>query len=381
MKKKSGFTLVELLIAMAITMIALAAALLTFRDSTKANTNITQTSDMSDNMRAGLNLIVQDLIQTGTGIPTGGISIPNTPVGGCNTGAKVKRPPAVLNLTFSGPNSANVGCNVILPAIEPGNGLGPTVTSPDGTSSPATDIVTMMYADNTLALDQRPINGPACPTGSIAANGSQIDFGSSPGCVVLGAAGIPVNPGDLLMLYNAHNSNGILQTVSSVSGQIVKFNSGDAFNLNGRTASESFGTILSLQDPGLPAVPNGNYPATSCTRVWMITYYLFIPPLDTAHPTLMRAVNFNPPQAVGETIENLQFSYNFSDGTTPAPVNQFSVPILPSPTGDNENQIRSVNVYMGARSTTTAAITGKYIRTNLATQVALRNMAYFNTYK
>jgi len=44
MKKKSGFTIVELLIGMAVTMVALAAAFLMFRDSTKANTNITQTS-------------------------------------------------------------------------------------------------------------------------------------------------------------------------------------------------------------------------------------------------------------------------------------------------------------------------------------------------
>jgi type II secretory pathway pseudopilin PulG len=380
MKKESGFTLVEIIIGMAVTMVALAAAFTLFRDSTKANTNVTQTSDMSDNMRAGLNLIVQDLIQTGTGVPTGGITIPNTAnAAGCNIGKRVNRPPAVLKLTFDGPNSANTGCNVILPAIEPGNGLGPVVTSPDGTSSPPTDIVTVLYADNTLALDQKPITGPACPTGTIAPDGSQINFGSSPGCVTLGAAGIPLNPGDLLMLYNAHNPNGILETVSSVAGQIVKFDAGDAFNLNGRTTTETSGTILSLQDPGLPAAPNGNYPATSCTRVWMITYYLDAT-ADPRHPMLMRAVNFNTPQPVAETLENLQFSYNFADGATPQSVNKFFVPAIPAPTGDNENQIRSVNVYLGARSTTTAATTGKYIRTNLATQVALRSMAYFNNY-
>src|SRR5437764_12947407 len=108
MKKKSGFTLVELIIGMAVTMVALAAAVLMFRDSTKANTNVTQTSDMSDNMRAGLNLIVQDLIQTGTGIPTGGISIPNTiNASGCNVALPVNRPPAVLNLPSQGHNSHN----------------------------------------------------------------------------------------------------------------------------------------------------------------------------------------------------------------------------------------------------------------------------------
>src|SRR6266850_697905 len=130
MKEKSGFTLVEIMIAIAVTMIALATAVLILRDSTRANSNVTQTADMSDNMRAGLNLIVQDLIQNGTGIPTGGISIPNT---------------------------AHAGCNVILPAIEPGNGLGPAVTSPDGTTGPRTDIITIMYSDNTLAMDQKPI--------------------------------------------------------------------------------------------------------------------------------------------------------------------------------------------------------------------------------
>jgi len=385
MKKKSGFTLVELIIGMAVTMVALAAAVTVFRDSTKANTNVTQTSDMSDNMRAGLNLIVQDLIQTGTGIPAGGVSIPNSAATkGCNTTARrVNRPPAVLKLTFDGPNSTNLGCNVILPAVEPGNGLGPAVTSPDGTSSPATDIITIMYADNTLAMDQKPINTPACPKGAIAANGSTVTFDPAPGCVTIGAAGIPVNPGDLLMLYNANNSNGILQTVSSVSGQVLTFNAGDAFNLNGRTASETSGTILSLQNTSIvagKATPNGTYPATSCTRVWMVTYYLDAT-TDPKHPMLMRAVNFNTPQPVAETLENLQFSYNFADGTTPPPVNQFFVPTVPAPAGDNESEIRSVNVYLGARSTNPAATTGKYVRTNLATQVALRSMAYFNTYQ
>jgi prepilin-type N-terminal cleavage/methylation domain-containing protein len=378
MKKASGFTLIEVLVAIAVTAIALAAGVLLFRNSIKANTNVTQTSDMSDNMRAGLNLIVQDLIQTGTGIPTGGISIPNTPdAAGCNTGGRVNRPPAVLGLTFDGPNAANPGCNVILPAIEPGNGLGPTVTSPDGTSGPSTDIITILYADNTLAMDAKPINGPACPGGSISPTGSTITF--DPACVTIGAAGIPVNPGDLLMIYNANNPNGILQTVTAVGGQTLNFAAGDAFNLNGRTTTEVAGTILSLQN-GAPAAPDGTYPASSCTRLWMITYYLETA-ADPQHPRLMRAVNFNTPQPVAETFENLQFTFNLADGTTPAPVNQPAVPTLPAPSGDNENQIRSVNIYLGARTNTTAAATGNYGRTNLATQVALRSMAYFNTYK
>ena len=298
MKQESGFTLVELLVAIAVTMVALGAAILLFRDSTKANSNVTQSADMSDNIRAGLNLIVQDLIQAGTGIPTGGISIPNTvDAAGCNVGGRVNRPPAALGLVFQGPNAANAGCNVILPAIEPGSGLGQTILSPDGTSSPATDIVTMMYADNTL-LVKKPINGAACPAGSIAPDGASITFDIN--CVLVGAAGIPVNPGDLIMIYNANQPNGILQTVTSVAGETLHFDAGDAFNLNGRTGTETNGTILQLQNL-TGGVPDGTYPPTSATRIWMITYFLFVPPSDTEHSQLMREVNFNAPQPVAET--------------------------------------------------------------------------------
>lgn len=371
MKKETGFTLIELLVAIVVTLIVLAGAVLAFRDSTKANSSVSQKSDMSDNMRAGLNLIVQDLIQTGTGIPTGGISIPNTVnAAGCNVGAPVNRPPAVLNLTFQGPNSTTPGCNVILPAIEPGNGIGPVITSPDGTRSPATDIINIMYADNTLqALSQKPINGAACPAGSISATGSTIVF--DPACVTIGSAGIPINPGDLIMVYN--NNGNCLQTVSSVAGQTLTFNPNDAFNLNRRTTTETAGTIQQLQNL-TGGVPNGTYPPTSATRVWMITYYLDAT-ADPNHPMLMREVNFNTPEPVAETLENLHFAFNFADGTTPPPVNQFAVPA-----GDNENQIRSVNVYISARSAGRNSDT-QYARTNLTTQVALRSMAYFNTYK
>jgi prepilin-type N-terminal cleavage/methylation domain-containing protein len=371
MKKQAGFTLVEIMVATLVSLIVLGAAVSMFRDSARANSAVAQISDMSDNLRAGMNLIVQDLIQTGTGIPTGGIPIPNTTnAAGCNTGKPVNRPPASLKLTFQGPNSTNPGCNVILPAIEPGGDLGPTVTSPDGTTAPASDVITMLYADNTLALNQKPINGAACPNGAIAADGSSVKFDTS--CASIGAAGIPVNGGDLIMF---NNSNGTcVQTVTSVNGQTLNFAIKDAFNLNARTTTETAGTILQLQNV-VGGNPNGTYPPTSATRIWMITYFLDNT-TDPQHPRLMREVNFNAPQPVAESIEYAQFLYNLADGTATPPVHQAGVPA-----GDNENEIRTVNVYLNARSPMLSASTMKYMRTSLDTQVALRSMAYFNTYK
>ena len=79
MKKQTGFTLIEMMVAMGITLVALAATMIAFKDATYTNQSVTLKSDLSDNLRAGVNLIEQDLIQAGTGIPTGGIPVPYTP--------------------------------------------------------------------------------------------------------------------------------------------------------------------------------------------------------------------------------------------------------------------------------------------------------------
>jgi hypothetical protein len=87
-------------------------------------------------------------------------------------------------------------------------------------------------------------------------------------------------------------------------------------------------------------------------------------------------VNFNPGSPVGETLENMQFTYNFVDGVN-NPVNQASVPAT-----NTEAQIRSVNIYLGARSSSLVRQGNKtlYTRDNLISQVSVRSMAYVNEY-
>lgn len=358
MKKQAGFTLVEFLVAMGVTLLVTAAALSMFTDALRTNETVTLMSDMTDNLRTGMNLMVQDLIQVGTGIPTGGIPVPS----GGSPSPPVNRPgPPATNYTFQ------VG-STVLPAIEPGANLGPQVTSPDAVPGPNTDIVTMLYADNSLALDQDPINrtaaaGVTACNGTIAANGSTVTFDSN--CVNLTASNIRINPGDLIMFSNARGN--VIQTVTDVAGQTLSFGTSDAFNLNQR--NDPSGTIKQLQSPA----GSGTYPPTTATRIWMITYYLDNT-TDPQHVRLVRQVNFNPPQPVGEVLENLQVTYNFVDGAT-NPSNQPTVPA-----GLSENQIRAVNVFLGARSTATSTKTRKYLRTNLATQVSLRSMAYVSRY-
>jgi type II secretory pathway pseudopilin PulG len=368
MKKQTGFSLIEFMVATVVTLAIIGGAFLAFKDALHTNQRVTLTSDMTENLRAGLNLIQQDLIQAGTGIPTGGIPIPNTPnaAGNCNVGLPTNRPGPGAALTFP-------ACNFVLSAVEPGAALGPPVTSPDVKAGANTDIITVLYADNSLALAQSPITRAASPgvpacNGTITAAGDSVTF--DPACINLALAGIRVQPGDLILFSNA-NGNAI-QTVTGAAGQVLKFVAGDPFNLNGRPDPQ--GTFVQLQntDP-ITGAPNGTYPPTSATRIWMISYYLDNVS-DPSHVRLIRQINFQPGQPVGETLENLQFTYNFVDGV----INPSNQPAVPA--GLSENQIRSINVNLAARSTTKNNQTFSYLRSSLSTQVSLRSMAYVNRY-
>ncbi len=383
-KAAFGFTMIELMVAMAVTMVILYGAVAAFRDAQQTNLAITQSADMTDNLRNGLNFIIQDVQQAGTGIPTGGIPIPYTSNGSttspCGTTAPVNRPILGGKGTFP-------PCNSVIPAVEPGSMMGPPITAPDASTGTVqnansiTDEITVLYEDNTSGMEAKPINqpktvsppNPGCPNGALQLTGTQLQITFDPTCVVIGNAGITIEPGDLIMLNNSLGT--ALVYVTNVSGQVLTFSSGDPFNLNGR--SDASGTVKQLMTSSTCGGSPSCFPATTATRIWMISYYLdniSSPP----YIRLVRQVNFNTPTPVGETLENLQFTYNFIDGAT-NPSNQPSVP-----TGNSESQIRTVNVWLGARTSYVVhrgASQSLFARNNLMTQISLRSMAYVNKYK
>jgi Prokaryotic N-terminal methylation motif len=388
-RKIAGFTLVELMISMGVTMVLLGAAVIAFRDASMCNQAVTYGADMSENLRAGLNAIQLDLQQVGSGIPVGGISIPFTAP--CGTTPRINRPSLGGTSTFPYPGAT---CESTIPAIEPGNMMGPAITAPDAIAgTPAnpnsiTDEITMLYADNAVGLDAKPVNQPAtagppanpgCPNGKLQVAGTTVTVTFDVTCVNLtnpASPEISINPGDLILFSNPNGT--ALLYVTNVAGQVLTFQPGDPFNLNGRT--ETAGTIKQLENlnangtqcNGAPAC----FPPTLATRIWMISYYLDNI-TSPGYTRLIRQVNMNPPTPMGETLENLQFTYNYVDGNT-NPANQPSVPV-----GNSESNIRSVNVYLGAR-TSRAVQQGNqfvYTRSNLTTQVCLRSLAYVNSYQ
>lgn len=339
--KEAGFTLIELLVAMAILLVVVAASLSMFTDGLRANQAGSQLANMNENLRAGMNLMVRDLLQAGQGIPIGGIPIPSgdgtTPVNRPST------PAAILNYT-------NPVIYTSLPAVTPGQDLGPNLLGN------LTDIISILFMDNTLALNQTLL--PA-----MAANGSTITV--DPGTPIGGAN--PVLPGDLIMITGPTGTR--VQAVTAVAGQVISFARNDAFNLNQRGAPAGAGSVLDLQIGGV--FPANTYTAT---RVFLITYYLDNT-IDPQTPRLMRQINLNPSRAVAEVLENLQVTYDFVDGVT-NPTNQPSVP-----PGLSVNQIRKVNLFLAARSDSKYTPTNQYFRNSVGTQVSLRSLSFVDRYR
>ena len=354
MNRQSGFTLIEMLVAMAITLVLVLATLSVFDSATRANEASAQLANMNQNLRTGMNLMVRDFLQTGQGIPTGGIPIPN----GVGV-APINRPyppPALLTFPVN---------YVVMPAVVPGSALGPNNAN---TLGAATDIVTVLYADATLLLVDT--SGPPKPASaawiSISPNGSQITIDAANPITGAGVNN-PIVAGDIIMVTNPTGSR--LQVVTGVAGQVITFNAGDVFNLNQRGAPA--GSILDLRNAGCGCFPASTFTAL---RVNMYTYYLDTT-IRARIPRLMRQYNFRAARSVAEVIENLQISYDFVDGVT-NPTNQSTVPV-----GLTENQIRKVNLAMSGRSDQVYSLNQQYFRNSLATQISLRSMSFFDQYR
>jgi len=367
---EAGFTLGELLIATAISLVVIGTAMTTFKDAVALSGTASYMSDTSLNLRAGINLIIRDLEATGRGIPTGGIPIPS------GNNVSIMRPsPPLSQYTFDNVNLTT------LSAVTTGSGKGPTI------DRQPTDMVTLLMVDplldemlapppppNTPANAAKPqvplVLSPAGTLGNvdvIAADGSSFTLNPSKKWLAGDATNNipPVNKGDLLMFVNTSGQYAI-QTVTRIDTTHAYFdiNSDDPFGFNQRTAPG--GTIVQILGSAL-----------TVRRVLMYTY--FVDP-NNGTPRLMRQYNWATPQALAGVVEDLQLQYDIVDGT----VNPTAVDDLPY-TANNviytANQIRKVNVHICVRSETMALKPRDYLRTHISTVVSLRQLAYVDRYK
>jgi type II secretory pathway pseudopilin PulG len=344
MKKQHGFSSIEMLASAAITMVLLSGAMSMLNTSLDSSKKTSTSTDLEQNLRAGINLIVQDFISAGWGIPAGGIPIP------AGSGAyPVRRP---------GPPSADLYFgSTLIAAVNPGAGLGP------GENDQITDIVNILYADSLLPLNQKPL-------ASIALDGSSATVDAS---TPISGITNPVSAGDLIAFSNAKGTT--VQCVTRVDRQVMYFATNDPFNLNQRSASQ--GSLQQLRsDNGDGDLDNhdGPFPPTTATRVWLVTFYLDFT-TNPQMPRLVRRINFNDGEPVALVLNNLQLTYDLADGIT-NPTN------VDTPTSPNSpNQIRKANILISGRSGIELNNSGEYLQKSLTTQISLRSLSFVDRYQ
>ncbi len=334
-KRDHGFTLAETLIAMALTLVVISAAVNAFSSSMRLADTARIVSEMNQSLQAAMSLVVRDMIQTGASVPRGGISIPS------GLGAlPVQRPgPGVLVFPAAWE---------VLPAVIPGGGLGPVILGVP------TDVITLIYADPTLALNQFPLTG-------IAADGSNMTV--NVGTVVTGPDGI--RTGDIILFNNALGN--AIQMVTGTNGtQTIPFAAGDPMGLNQRAVAG--GSVMDLQSsPGV-------FPPTTATRITMVSYYIDTV-TDPALPRLVRQVGLGPRLAIAMGLENIQITFDLIDGVlNPANV---ETPIAPN----SPHQIRKINLFVSARTLDRQSNSKEFMRNSMATQVGLRSLSYTDRYR
>jgi hypothetical protein len=330
MKRNSkGFTLIEYAICSLATMIMLAATFTLLNSVFMANAGMGELMQTQQNVRVAMNTITRDATMAGTGLPSGGITVPN----GADSAA-LARPGVGGDLTT--PNNT-------IAILSPGNGVGPSV---NGVATDALTITTINQESPTWNILDINDDGTEIEFVQEVRNGTMQLFDS-----------------DLLVLTNVNGSVFGCVTSVSMTSSVAFFADADPLNINQPDAE--FGNIRSILNE------DGTFPPTTATRINLVTYY--INNAAPAHPRLMRAVNAQAAQVIVEDIENLQFAYDLFDFETNSSTANQATTATP-------NQIRSVHVSISGRSPQVLERTGRYYRFSLVSKVNVRNTTFRNRY-
>jgi prepilin-type N-terminal cleavage/methylation domain-containing protein len=320
---KRGFSLIELLVALAVGMLVVGLAIMLFSQGVDATWVVSQRAEMQQDLRAAEDLLLRDVSLAGAGLTsiTGqSVALPSalgSPKYGCSTAGCP--PNGGVNYPCIGG-----GCVPTLYPIMPGFALG---IKPPG-SPVASDLITVVYTDTNLALNC--YSGTGTPI-TFNATGNVLTFTAPtvplpascvlpPGVVYPQAVNNTVNgvlPGDLI-LVGPFGSSYAIGEVTGVAGPVgapapgtsaytLAFANGDTLNMNQSGAANDLTTLKGASgQPGLQA-----------NRIFVITYYLQnIPdPLGGTNgdTILYRQVNGQAPVPLVDNIAAMQFTYDTYD--------------------------------------------------------------------
>ena len=375
--KLQGFSLIELLIAMALGLIILAAATQFFKNGMDSSRLVSQRSEMQDNVRAAINMIAKDVSMAGSGIPSGGVTLP---YGTGNNGLSLFAKDTNLKTWLNG-NTYPTG-NFGTPPVAVDNymyGLipGPAAGMEKGGPGviPATnqsaDAITSVYADFTFPLNQYTATFNAAGNGITLAIPNPVPVPALP-AFINGAGGIQV--GDLILLSNSVGS--AIGEVTNVTANSITFANLDPLNINQSGINDLAGGGGNIEYLCNKVSPCTGAPAPTAWRVYAVTYFVEVPAVAGQLPKLMRQVDGHPAQPVADDIISLKFTYDVCDSTINAATCAGISNLFGS--GYTPNQVHKVNISVMGQSLLSYG--NKAQNMQLTTSVATRDLTFTNLY-
>ncbi len=354
-----GFSLTEVIVAMGILTIVMGATLAGLADISKGNELVMSISAMNSALRAGTDLMIRDLLQAGSGLPSSHtVSIPS---GSGSVRVRIPGPPGTAFTTDAADD--------VLPAVIPLDGAGPTI------NGVATDVLAVLMSDNAF-VDM-----------AVSAVGNSHVI--MPAGINIGSGANLVSPGDLMIIKKLSYTTLVQVTTIDAGSRRINFANNDSLRLNQPAAANGNLAALIAEEPtGAAGVSS-----TLISRLRLITYYLDNT-TEPAHPRLVRRVNngdamtFNNAllgTAVAIDTFDLQFTYDISNGTNnPGGVSMTAADVngtgacAPDPCA--ATQIRKVNMRLTTRAPNQVSGATKLLSNTLESQVSLRAMAFVDRY-
>jgi prepilin-type N-terminal cleavage/methylation domain-containing protein len=376
--KRRGFSLLEMMIALALGMIVLGAAVSMYTRGVNATFIVSQRAEMQQDYRAASNMLVKDIGLAGAGLENAAIALPSgtgtLPIYGCDaaTGCHINGGAVAF------PQQGGIP---YLYGLIPGNKLGPTLNAAQG----PTDIVTVAYIDTNFLLN--------CYKVSFNATGTVATFvqppaplpGQAPLCVLPPglAAPQPINdpvvgltPGDIVWFQVTLAGGG--SATGSAAGVVTNVAVGP--NVNGAPSynvSFAAGDPMKINQPGAPAgslaqIASGT---GTGTRLMLVTYYIDTTACSNNTPCLVRRVSGHPAVPVAENVVYLKLTYDlYNNGATLVAQDDGG-----ASQGLSPNQITKVTIqHMSIRSQMKG--TKGYQSFDLQTSVSARDLTFKNQY-
>lgn len=362
----AGYSLVELIVSMGLLTVIMGVTMGGLASIMKGNEVVMTIATMNNSVRAGLDLMVRDLLQVGSGLPAShAVSIPN----GDNSERVLIPGPPGTSFTTSDTDTT-------LPAVIPLAGVGPTI------NGVATDVLCVLMADN--AFLNIALTSLTDTTVTVAAGP---DLSSGPD---------RVTPGQLMSIAKGSVNTLVQVTEVDVPNRILTFGAGDSLNLNQTLAEAGTLTALNLEEPANATEPANAALATNISRIRMITYYIDATTIPD-HPRLVRRINNGDAEefdnaeegtAVASDVVDLQFTFDISNGSgNPGAVAMTAADMTAgvgsrcNPDACGRTQIRKVNVALTSRAPDQIAARTHNISNTLESQVSLRAMAFVDRYR